>query len=271
MNTLNAILNIKRNYQNSVCSSESASNRMNNMGVALEEYVKNAYANGNDHDEVFSYQGSNNNPPDMILRDGDAIEVKKIESRGGEIQLNSSYPKRKLSSTDSRINENCRSCEDNWTEKDFLYVIGQVKSTVLKEIHLIYGDCYSANESYYSDIYSSIKDQLNDNLEEYVETNELGRVNSCDPQGNTKLRIRGMWLLKHPRNIFNYPNDNNNNIFQLFSLMTNEKYNSFSAKSRNEIENENEVQINKKFSYPNPNDNSNRLTGVLISFIVMND
>ena len=31
------------------------------------------------YSEVFSYLGNTSNPPDMIIKDGDAIEVKKLK------------------------------------------------------------------------------------------------------------------------------------------------------------------------------------------------
>ena len=81
-------------------------NRANNMGDALEEYIKDLFANTiNETDEqnrldkiskTFSYLGNQNNPPDSILYLGDAIEVKKIESKNASLALNSSYPKHKL-------------------------------------------------------------------------------------------------------------------------------------------------------------------------------
>ena len=57
------------------------------MGEALEEYVKDIFAgtvNETDENirnqklsEIFSYLGNQNNPPDSMLRGGDAIEVRK--------------------------------------------------------------------------------------------------------------------------------------------------------------------------------------------------
>ena len=44
--------------------------------------------------EYFSYLGNQNNPPDLIIRNGDAFEVKKIETNEGSIVLNSSFSKR---------------------------------------------------------------------------------------------------------------------------------------------------------------------------------
>lgn len=59
------------------------------MGDALEKYIKDLFANTllveNDYEkiqkfnETFSYQGNQNNPPDIILKLGDAIEVKKYK------------------------------------------------------------------------------------------------------------------------------------------------------------------------------------------------
>lgn len=83
---------------------KKGSNRINNAGNGLEEYVKDLFSNTFNHNsderlikqsEVFSYLGNAKNPPDAMLRDGDAIEVKKIES-DSPLQLNSSYPKHKF-------------------------------------------------------------------------------------------------------------------------------------------------------------------------------
>lgn len=60
---------------------------------------------------MFSYIGNQNNPPDSMLRNGDAIEVKKIESKKAALALNSSYPKAKLYADSPMINKECRECE----------------------------------------------------------------------------------------------------------------------------------------------------------------
>lgn len=65
--------------------------------------------------EVFSYLGNNSNPPDAMLRNGDAIEVKKIESLSSALTLNSSM-----------ISTACREAEQ-WSEKDMIYVVGVVE------------------------------------------------------------------------------------------------------------------------------------------------
>ena len=95
-------------------------NRINAVGDALEEFVKDAFANtiyeanlskkNEIYREKFSWTGNQNNPPDLIIRDGDAIEVKKIQSLKSQIALNSSYPKSKLFSDSPMITSACRNC-----------------------------------------------------------------------------------------------------------------------------------------------------------------
>lgn len=63
----------------------------------MEEYIKDLFANSFDLsgvernrrlNEVFSYLGNNSNVPDAMLKNGDAIEVKKIESPNSALALN---------------------------------------------------------------------------------------------------------------------------------------------------------------------------------------
>ena len=67
----------------------SATNRANSMGDALEFFVRDSFCNSyaitdgkkksNIYSSNFSYSGNQNNPPDIIIVGGDAIEVKKID------------------------------------------------------------------------------------------------------------------------------------------------------------------------------------------------
>lgn len=92
--------------QPNLVSHYRASNRANRVGDALEFYIKDLFCNSlNENDlekkneiygKYFSYIENQNNPPDIIVKQGDAIEVKKIESLRSGIALNSSYPKDKL-------------------------------------------------------------------------------------------------------------------------------------------------------------------------------
>lgn len=86
-NILQAILNISKNPATKLKASYSGRNAINNIRTALEKYIQDAFANTiNENNEatkneifsnVFSYLGNQNNPPDMMLKNGDAIEVKK--------------------------------------------------------------------------------------------------------------------------------------------------------------------------------------------------
>ncbi len=90
-NIIDAIINIVKNPILELKEYSISHNRANNMGEALEEYTKDLFSgtvfekNENKRMEiiskVFSYLGNTNNPPDSILKGGDAIEVKKIENK----------------------------------------------------------------------------------------------------------------------------------------------------------------------------------------------
>jgi NgoPII restriction endonuclease len=225
-------------------------NRINDMGGSLEAFITDLFADTLDesdesirvkkHSQIFSYLGNQNNPPDLIIKDGDAIEVKKIESLKSGIHLNSSYPKSKLFADDPMILDSCRSVDGgNWEYKDLFYAIGVVKQKKLKCLWLISGDCYAADRQ----VYKRIKDTIIEGIGEisgvnFSITKELGRVNKVDPLGITYLRIRGMWGISNPFDVYKYLNINPNEMadFQLIALMTAQKYYSFPQPDLSEIE-----------------------------------
>lgn len=214
-------------------------NRANSMGDALEQYVFDLFAgtfNTIDEQErlekiseTFSYIGNNSNPPDAMLKDGDAIEVKKIESIGSQLQLNSSYPKNKLRVDNEMLTLTARNAEPNWTEKDLLYIIGHVTKNTLNSLFFVYGEDYAADIGVYSNLKKSLQEEIASipNVE-FSKTRELGRINSVDPLGITDLRIRGMWLLQNPFKSFRYlTNDTNIYDFTAYILINETKWKSF--------------------------------------------
>ena len=223
-------------------------NRANSLGEAFEIYIKNTFAGafgltGTKYQErvseVFSYQGNASKPPDLMIRGGDAIEIKKLQSRDAQIQLNSSFPKNKLHADDSRIASEAKNAE-LWTEKDILYVVGNVDSCAknVRSMWWVYGDCFCANSSVYQDVSEKVSAAIR-NIEgvDFSPTNELGRINGVDIQRFTDLRIRGMWLLKNPHKIFeSYASFNRYAEFQLFVLMRESKWNTFPQSDREEME-----------------------------------
>jgi hypothetical protein len=245
-NLLIALKNIVDKPVTNLVSHYSSSNRMNNMGEALELYVKDIFCNSLEIETLaqkneifakyFSYIGNQNNPPDLMIKDGDAIEVKKIESLNSGIALNSSYPKNKLYSDSSMITKACRECEE-WTEKDLLYVVGVTKNDVLKSLWFVYGDCYAASSEIYERIRTKISSGLRELADvEFAETNELGRVNRVDPLGITYLRIRGMWHIENPNKVFDYVTETNAADFTVNALVLKNKYDSFPVEDRKAIE-----------------------------------
>ena len=280
-NILRAFINTINSYQSNVSTLTSGNNRANNMGAGLEEFIKDIFAGTiNETDEqnrltifsqTYSYSGNKNNPPDLILSNSDAIEIKKLESPNTAIALNSSYPKAKLFSDSTMITTACRNCEENWTVKDMLYVIGNVpkNTTNLKSLWFVYGDCFCADK----EVYERIKDTISTGIKaipnvEFTETNELGKVKKVDPLGITDLRIRGMWHIENPTKIFNYIYSyDETKSFQLICLMKKEKYESIPLVDRQIIENLNNPNVSvSDVRIKNPNNPIQLMDGKLLVF-----
>ena len=245
-NILEAIYNIVNQDDFRISALYSGRNRANSMGEALEKYIKDAFADTFDlesetermkvYNQKFSWLGSQNNPPDIMIKGGDAIEVKKTQSAKSSLALNSSYPKADLRHTSPMITKECKECE-NWTVKDLIYCVGHTNDTELKSLWVVYGNIFAAKHETYQRIKGTISDGIK-TIQDVVfsETKELGRVNQVDPLGITNLRIRGMWQIETPRKVFDYLHQSKNNKFELVCIIPNVKYNSFSKESRNKIE-----------------------------------
>ena len=76
-NIISAILNLARNPKINLIRAGDSRNRANNMGQALEEYIKDLFAGTVEETDpnmrnaalsaTFSYLGNQNNPPDSML------------------------------------------------------------------------------------------------------------------------------------------------------------------------------------------------------------
>jgi NgoPII restriction endonuclease len=150
---------------------------------------------------------SKNLPPDFITRDGIAVEVKKIQSKKSTstkiqskkststIHFNSSYPKKYYSDKEIKIPLNT------------VYIIGTLsKENNLGKLWFVYGDCLFAENDFYKKHKKKIKEYIGSakDKEKQGTTKELGRYNEIDPLKITDLRIRGMYQIKHPKEIFDY-------------------------------------------------------------------
>jgi len=280
-NILKVFINTVNSYQTNIATLISSNNRVNNMGAGLEEFVKDIFAETiketNEQNKldifsrIYSYSGNKNNPPDLILKNSDAIEIKKLESYNTSIALNSSYPKAKLFSNSSMITTACRNCEINWSIKDMLYIIGNVPKNTnnLKSLMFIYGDCFCADK----EVYERIKDTISNGITsisnvEFTQTNELGKVKKVDPLGITDLRIRGMWHIENPTKIFNYIYTYDEaKSFQLICIMKKEKYDSMPLEDRQILESLNNPNVSiKDIKIKNPNNPIHLMNGKLLVF-----
>ena len=246
-NIINAIINLVKNPVINITEYSVSHNRANSTGESLEEYIKDLFAGTVGVDdfnyrnrlisETFSYLGNQNNPPDSILRNGDAIEVKKIENKFSALALNSSYPKAKLYSNSKMITSACKNCED-WTEKDIIYCVGVVNKNRLSVLSMVYGIDYAASAENYERIKHAISTGIKSISDiEFSKTNELGRVNRVDPLGITYLRIRGMWHIENPMKVFSYLyNDFSSDDFNLISVINKNKYYSCPAQDIEKLE-----------------------------------
>ncbi|CAA6812762.1 MAG: Type II site-specific deoxyribonuclease [uncultured Sulfurovum sp.] len=278
-NILKAFVNIVNNYQVNINIVTSGNNRANNMGEGLESYISDAFSdNFNETDlktkkenfrNTFSYKGTKNRIPDLILKNSDAIEIKKTEVLG-DLQLNSSHPKAKLYSIQN-ITDECRACEnENWDEKDIIYAMGHIpkRSVQLKSIWFVYGTCYAADKEVYKDVEVEIKSSLNKSLLSIETTGkELGKVKSIDSLNLTYLRIRGMWVIKHPSKLFADLYQQTNESFSMVAIIPINKYNNLPREDREIIEQKDDISISDE-NISNPNNSAQEMKVKLLIFKV---
>ncbi|HLC32177.1 MAG TPA: NgoPII family restriction endonuclease [Candidatus Nanoarchaeia archaeon] len=281
-NVLRAILNIVAFGDNDLKSYASKSlNRINAVGEQLEFYIKDAIASSftlpqnkkeEEYSKIFSWLGNQNHPPDIIIKNSDAFEIKKIESLKSSLALNSSPPKDKLLAEDIRITADCKKCDGgNWKEKELFYVIGNAKGSVVNYLFLVHGTCYAAKHEVYEKVHEPIKKEVDSVLDslglEKGETVELGKVKRVDPLGITELRIRGMWSIENPINFFKDLCKLEENKFHLFAILRKEKYLSYPKEDIKEIESTKSISV-KDVKIKDPNNPAKLVEAKLIAFII---
>jgi hypothetical protein len=279
-NILKAIQVIVGHYASGLSDNADSSNRMNAMGEGLEQFIKDAFANSfnltkaekiQSYASTFSYLGSQNHIPDMMLKGSDAIEVKKNENRTSSLVLNSSYPKAYLNKDYPKLKQECRDCE-TWTVKDLLYVIGTVtkKTKNLNQLWMLYGNCFAAGASFYESLLTDVSQSISTNLNDLVsETEEISRLNAVDPLKITNLRVRGMWETSNPSAVFDYLKDVDLSFsgFQLYCLMKREKYLSMSEVDRTSVEEMKDDNFTiSDVKIQNPNNPADLIDAVFIVF-----
>ena len=191
--------------------------RINQVGEQLEWFIKDAFCGCFQSTKdalvhsrgTFSYSGNQNNGPDIIITNGDAFEIKKIQGLKASLALNNSPPKDRLYRDDHRITDECRKIDGgNWTSKEIFYVVGVVEKSRIKHLFFVHGLCYAADRSIYESKASRLKQGIDIFFKNEgwhtTSTTELGRINRMDPLGITNFRIRGMWEIENPIRVFSY-------------------------------------------------------------------
>ena len=217
-NIINAIMSLVEQQEFAIKPVQCPKNIANQLGVSFEAYGKMLFAGinaGSDEaecakllEEEFSHLGEQNNPPDAIIRGGDAIEFKKLESDSSCMPLNSSFPKHDLRSDSPFITEACRRAE-RWDRKDILYVVGVIKKGYLNRMWMVYGSEYCASAETYLGLRNPLQTVVRDKISElgkYVldeSSKEPARVNEgIDPLNITRFRLRAMWEMQTPWMVF---------------------------------------------------------------------
>ncbi len=253
--------------------------RINQVGEQLEYYIRDAICGSFSTKDalahsrgVFSYLGNQNNGPDIIISNGDAFEIKKIENLKASLALNNSYPKDRLYRDDHRITQECRNIDGgNWATKEIFYVIGVAEKTKIKHLFLVHGRCYAAERAVYETKAGRLKQGIDTFFSsegwETRETTELGRINRMDPLGITNFRIRGMWEIENPVRVFSYLYTVvERRTFSLVAVVTKDKYDCYPEEDRLALEANRDIQ-SKTVNVKNPNNPAQLIPAQMVTLV----
>lgn len=228
------------------------------------------------HKKELSWLGSANNPPDLIIRDGPAIEVKKTRSKAGNLQMNSSPPHQTLHNDSDLINKGCKECESElggWSEKEMVYSVGRISSGKLDYLWLVYGDCWCGENELYEELFTSIKDSIKNNVDQFPygelkETNELGRINDVDPVSRASLRIRPMWQIEHPASDYSEYVDSYKQVISdnqpLFFVVKKKEYDTLPTEYHTKLESKDNITI-QELTAPDPSSKDQTIRCIMVS------
>jgi len=231
------------------------------------------------YNNAFSFQGADNNPPDVMYRggnSGDAFEFKKTESPNAALPLNSSFPKNVLYPTSPGLLASCVNCEP-WTQRSFYYIVGRIKPNDQRISYLwvVDGKFMATDHSVYENIFNNLKNAVNgvvasNNLTN-VTSKELGRIKRIDPLDRSTLRVRSMWELETPQksfaNLQGVVIDDAKSV--LHALILDSRWSLYDIQSRNAITSlvgTPGFTLQNVTNVPDPLKNGNYLTGKLIRY-----
>ena len=282
LNILTAIKNISDFKTNNMSEyfKDYATTQIKTVRQQMEYYVKDAISGSfksvkdkkptDRYKGIFSYIGSKNKPPDMIIQGGDAVVIKTIKTYRGSLTINNYPPKDRIMWNDPWIVKNCREIDGGqWNSKDIFYATGWIEKRKMKYLIFIQGSCFFPEEEVYNKKIQGLKKNIYDYLEsEGLEANRtigLGKVNNMDPLGITDLRIKGVWRIKHPLKTFSdtFSYDKNKD-FTLIALMLKNKFDSFPKKDIDALVIDNQIEI-EDVKIKNPNKPERKIEAKLIT------
>lgn len=257
-NMLQAICSFTRTQSVGSNNPSLIRNRMNSQGEKLEEYMKDLYTgvpitDDLDTDDVrennLAWGGNKNSTPDFIATESDAVEVKKIE-KFGDLQLNSSYPHRKLSGSDPKVSDGVPIDADEIM--DMVYAIGVVDNNKINNLCLIDGECFAAEAELYRKVEEVASESLKNNeiLQKLgglvtEETNEPGRVKDVGQHILSTFRLRGMWSSGHPLDYYEELTGTELKEKSLVSILPKQKYDNYDDTQRDSMESLEEVEVDQ--------------------------
>jgi hypothetical protein len=136
---------------------------------------------------------------------------------------------------------------------------------------MVYGSDYCAS----AECYNRIKTTIKNGVEaipgiEFAESRELGHINKVDPLGITYMRVRGMWGIENPWNVFSYVYKRNpQKNFNFMCIINNEKWAAFDNTSELTALSKNNVNLTISDIKIKKPDNPAQLVGAkLIAFSI---
>lgn len=256
----------------------------NAAGDSLEFFVKDMFCTGasqyqHEHEKervynrYLSWNGDSTHFPDFIVRGGVGVEPKKLNNRArGTLALNSSYPKDYIYPSSQNIpSESLLNDEIFWTQKEVVYVVGNLNNQTNKLISLwmAYGNTFIADKDVYLDLITEIRNSISETNATLQESKELARAIGIDPLGYSNLRVRGMYELKHPAQVFEqYINDNRyeSGITEIFLVILKSDLISLEKEEISPslaMYYETGTLIQKEISIPDPNEPTEKLDAVI--------
>jgi hypothetical protein len=281
-NILTAIKNISDFRTNNMREyfRDYATTQVKTVRQEMEYFVKDAISGSSKsvkdkkpsdrYSGVFSYIGSKNKPPDMIIKGGDALVIKTMKTYKSGLTINNYPPKANLKWNDPWVLKNCRQIDGGqWNSKDIFYVTGWIEKRRMKYLIFIQGSCFIPEDKVFIKKIQGIKKNVFNYLEseglEAINTIGLGKVNNIDPLGITNLRIKGVWSVKNPLKVFSdtfsYDKDKD---FTLIALMFKNKFDSFPKKDVNAVINDKQIEV-KDVTIKNPNNPKKKIEAKLIT------